>query len=133
MAENENITLREGISRAEDQGNRATRRLLGDKRYNNSQESDTGQGIENRPQETTEAPSSIKRKAVNSSRNQRRNNKRAHLAGAGQPGERRDLLFIRGDGGVCPQDNGSNVPWEHRGLLGQSSRGDDGAHQLSEK
>ena len=66
-----------------------------------------------------------KRKAKIDAKHRNRNNKRAreevNTATIGRHEMQRELQLIVGDGSPTPT-NASVVPWEHRGLLGQTDR-----------
>jgi hypothetical protein len=67
-----------------------------------------------------------KRKAKSDARNRARNNKRARTAMSnGSHQSQRELQILVGDG-THQQDTNATVPWDHRGLLGQTRGGGPG-------
>ena len=89
----------------------------------------TDRGGENRLKETTETSRQLKRKNESGSLNQRRTNRRVQSVEHGLSPAQKELHLVLGkDSGVHSQaPGGSQVPWEHRGLLGHTRKQVDGA------
>ena len=67
-----------------------------------------------------------KRKATTDARNRKRGNKRARMEMQNGPNQPQGTLQIFVVGGA-PQEIKRAVPWEHRGLLGQTRDGRNGS------
>ena len=94
---------------------------------NNSQQIEKDSSSTSRVEEEHRGNCGAKRKAKTAARNRARNNKFARKEKpVGYNHNHKELQLLVGEGELSQDNNGGAVPWEHRGLLGQTRGGREG-------